>query len=139
MEGVHWVDARQTAAHRAELPAEPVDEDLGPVARLFGGLLERVELGLLQLRGDVGERARRNPYAALEETAHSGRDALDDVDLACAHLELLRDAVARPPPVVRQLDDDLLAADDRRLDRVRRDAAAAQERADGSALPAEQP
>src|SRR5436189_80481 len=133
----HLVDARVAAPHAAELAPEAVDEDLGPPARLRGRTLERVELRLLELRGDIRERARGDVDPALEQLADPGRDGLDDVDLARAHVELLRHAIARPSPVVRELDHDLLASDDRRVDRGGRNAAGPEERADLGALPAQ--
>src|SRR5437868_11836425 len=65
----HLVNALGAAPHAAQLAAESVGEDLRPVARLLGRLLERVELRLLELGGDVGERSRGDVAATLEEAA----------------------------------------------------------------------
>src|SRR5207248_1138898 len=102
----HLIDALRAAAHPAELAAKAVDEDLRAPPRLLGRLLQRVQLRLLQFGRDVRKRAGRDVDAALQQTAYSGGDGLDDVDLARAHLELLRDAIARTPSVMRELDHD---------------------------------
>src|SRR5207248_6056357 len=100
--GGDLVDAELGAAHRAQLAAEPMDDDVRPAARVLGGGGERVELRLRQLGRDVGRLAGRDVDASRDQRPNTGCRALDDVELAGADLEGLRDAIADPPHVVRE-------------------------------------
>src|SRR5947209_17951496 len=67
--GRDLVDAERAGAHPPELSAEALDEDVRPPARLGGGGGERLELRLLQIRRDEGERVGRDVDPLLEQTA----------------------------------------------------------------------
>src|SRR5205814_5093683 len=112
-----------------ELAAQAVDEDLGALAGVFGRGGEGVELGIGQLGRDVRRRAGRNVDPLRDQTAHLRGRALNDVELARADAETLRDAVADLAPMLAERRHLLLARDDRGRDRVARNASAHEERA----------
>src|SRR5690349_6581929 len=116
------VDAELGAAHRAELAAEAVDEDLRPLPRIGRGGCEGVELRPGELGRDVGGRAGRDVDAHGDQAADAGGRALDDVELTRADAEALRDAVADLAAVVAERHDLLLALNDLGRDRARGDA-----------------
>src|SRR5439155_5942586 len=131
------VDAQLCAAHRAELAAKPVHEDLGALAGVLGGGGEGAELRLGELGGDVCGGVGGDVDSLRDQAAHGGRSALDDVELARAHVQALRDAVADLATVVAERDDLFLAGDDAGRDRVGRDALCFEEAADGGDVAAQ--
>src|SRR5438067_3641392 len=124
------VDAELCTAHRPELAAEAVHEDLGSLARVGGGGGEGAKLRLGELGGDVRGRVGGDVDSLGDQSADCRGGALDDVELARAHVESLRDAVADLATVVAERDDLFLAGDDAGRDRLGRDALCFEEAAD---------
>src|SRR3989442_1173577 len=124
------VDAELRAAHRAELAAEAVDEDLRALAGVGCRGCKGRQLRARQLGRDVGRLAGGDVDALGDQPAHRRRCKLDDVELAGADVEALGDAVADPAAVMAERDDLLLAGYHFGRDRSRRDALASQEGAD---------
>src|SRR5438270_4777120 len=124
------VDAELCTAHRPELAAQAVHEDLGSLTRVGGGGGEGAELRLGELGGDVRGRVGGDFDSLRDQSAHGGRSALDDVELARAHVQALRDAVADLATVVAERDDLFLAGDDAGRDRIGRHALLLEEASD---------
>src|SRR6266511_2448434 len=133
------VDAEGAGPHASELAAEPLDKDLGSVARVLRRRLEHVELGLGQLGRVVLERLGGDADAPLDQPGNPCRHRLDGVDLARAHLELLRGAVIGSGARLRDPLDDLLARDDRARDGSLRHSPALEQRPHRCTVPTQPP